>query len=194
MAVLTAQRQERGKRRAADLEKLQLAVLAFRSHLIHHRSRASVREHYDEDFLPDLVIENFVEEVVNSSLSQGDRRQEAIRRALERLAGDKRVRMAEDIGLATAKLKSSNDPDDQVKRQDARLGWFQQNYLEPGIVDLSGVLDMLSHRPSRSTRHDAALEEVDSLLKAVGIKRLGLKGRHPLPDVASLPDPDRASS
>ncbi len=194
MAVLTAQRQERGKRRAADLEKLQLAVLTFRSHLVHHRSRASVREKYDTDFLPDSVIENFVEEVVNSSLSQGCRRQEAIRTALVLIAGDMRVRMAEDIGLATAKLKDTNLKEEAVKRQDARLGWHQQNYVLTGLVDVSGVLDRLSQNPSVGVLHDAALKEVDGLLKAVGIKRLGLKGRRPLPNAASLPDPNYTSS
>ncbi|MEW1659757.1 hypothetical protein [Streptomyces sp. NPDC093707] len=194
MAVLTSQRQERGKRRAADLEKLQVAVLDFRSHLVHHRSRAALRQRYDQDFLPDLLVENFVEEVVNSSLSQEGRRQEAIRNALVRIAGDMRVRMAEEIGLATAKLKDSEDVDDAIKRQDARLGWHQQNYVVTGLVDTSGVLDQLSQSPHLGELHDAALKEVDGLLKVIGIKRLGLKGRRPLPDAASLPDPDYTST
>ncbi|SNX56052.1 hypothetical protein SAMN06272735_0492 [Streptomyces sp. TLI_55] len=194
MAVLTAQRQERGKRRATDLEKLQLAVLAFRSHLVHHRSRASVRREYDADFLPDVVIENFVEEVVNSSLSQEGRRQEAIRASLVRIAGDMRVRMAEEIGLAAAKLKQTKLEEDAIKRQDARLGWHQQNYVVPGLVDISGVLDRLSQNPNTDELYDAALKEVDALLKTVGIKRIGLKGRHPLPDAASLPDPNYVSN
>ncbi|MFI9249659.1 hypothetical protein [Streptomyces sp. NPDC053069] len=190
MAVLTAQRQERGKRRAADLEKLQLAILTFRSHLVHHRSRANIRQRFDVDFLPDLLIENFVEEVVNSALSQTGRRQEAVRRGLVRIAGDMRVRMAEDIGLATAKLKDSQDPLDATKRQDARLGWHQQNYVITGLVDTSGVLDRLSQSPHLAELHDAALKEVDGLLRSVGIKQLGLRGRRPLPDAGSLPDPD----
>ncbi|MBN0044683.1 hypothetical protein JS756_11300 [Streptomyces actuosus] len=193
-AVLVSQRQERGKRRAADLDRLQLAVLTFRSHLVHHQSRAAVRQRYDVDFLPDLVIENFVEEIVNSSLSQPGRRQKAVRAALVRIAGDMRVRMAEDIGLATSRLKDSTERDDQIKRQDARAGWHQQNYVVTGLVDTSGVLDKLSQSPHLRELHEAALREVDGLLKAVRIKRLGLKGRRPLPDAASLPDPQYVRS
>ncbi|MFF3467354.1 hypothetical protein [Streptomyces sp. NPDC002619] len=37
---------------------------------------------------------------------------------------------------------------------------------------------------------DTALKEVDGLLRAVSIKRLGLRGRRPLPAADSLPDPD----
>jgi hypothetical protein len=193
-AVLVSQRQERGKRRAADLDKLQSAVLTFRSHLVHHRSRAAVRQRYDTDFLPDPVIENFVEEIVNSSLSQPERRQKAVRAAMLRIAGDMRVRMAEDIGLATARLKDSTERDDQIKRQDARAGWQQQNYVVTGLVDTSGVLDKLSQSPHLGELHEVALRQVDELLKAVGIKRLGLKGRRPLPDAASLPDPQYVRS
>ncbi|MFJ6539127.1 hypothetical protein ACIQMP_00660 [Streptomyces sp. NPDC091385] len=190
LATLIAQRQERGKRRAADLESLQSTVLLFRSHLMHHRSRAAVRQRYDVDFLPDLVIENFVEEVVNSSLSQTGRRQRAIRRAMVQIAGDMRVRMAEEIGLATARFKDSETADDALKRQDARLGWYQQNYVVTGLVDVSGVLGRLSQSPHLHELHDSALKEVDDLLRAASIKRLGLRGRRPLPDADSLPDPD----
>ncbi|MER6026253.1 hypothetical protein [Streptomyces sp. NPDC001851] len=190
MAVLTSQRQERGKQRAADLEKLRITALTFRSHLVHHRSRAAVRQRYDADFLPDPLIENFVEEVVNSALSQTGRRQKAIRHAMVRIAGDMRVRMAEEIGLATAKFKDSESTEDAIKRQDARMGWYQQNYVVTGLVDVSGVLSRLSQNPHLRELHDTALKEVDGLLRAVSIKRLGLRGRRPLPDAGSLPDPD----
>ncbi|MFI6050408.1 hypothetical protein ACIBCO_09985 [Streptomyces violascens] len=189
MALLTAQRQERGKRRAADFERIQSAALTFRSHLVHHRARASVRQRYDVDFLPDLLVENFVEEVVNSSLSQTNRRQRAIRSSLVGIAGEMRVRMAEEIGLATAKLKGSEDMEDQIKRQDARLGWHQQNYVTPGLVDVPKALDRLSQSPHLVELHDAAVSELDGLLKAVKIRRVGLKGRQPLPDAATLPEP-----
>ncbi|MEU6475307.1 hypothetical protein ABZ858_00175 [Streptomyces sp. NPDC047017] len=190
LATLIAQRQERGKRRAADLDNLKSTVLLFRSHLVHHRSRAAVRQRYDVDFLPDPVIENFVEEVVNSALSQPGWRQWLIRRAMARIAGDMRVRMAEEIGLATARFKNSETADDAQKRQDARLGWHQQNYVVTGLVDVSGVLGRLSQSPHLRELHDTALREVDGLLRAVGIARLGLRGRRPLPDADSLPDPD----
>ncbi|MFE2971928.1 hypothetical protein ACFXKC_51915 [Streptomyces sp. NPDC059340] len=106
------------------------------------------------------------------------------------IAGDMRVRMAEEIGLATAKFKDSGSADDATKRQDARAGWYQQNYVVTGLVDVSGVLG----RPAVSSHlrelQDTAVKEVDGLLRADSIKRLGLRGRRPLPAADSLPDPD----
>jgi hypothetical protein len=188
-AVLTAERQERGKRRAADRQVLQQTVREFQSHLAHHRARARTRQRYDPDFLPDPRIEEFVEDVVNASLSQPRWRQRRIRKCLVAVAGDLRVRMAEDIGLSNAKLRSSREVEGVTARQDARLGWYTENYLIPGVADTSGLLARLAQRPQLSELHGKTEEAVRKLLRVAGVARTGLAGRRPIPSADDLPDP-----
>ncbi|MFF4285704.1 hypothetical protein ACFY0R_10295 [Streptomyces sp. NPDC001633] len=63
-----------------------------------------------------------------------------------------------------------------------------------GFPELTIVEDMLSRSPHLGELRETALREVDGLLKSVGIKCLGLKGRRPLPYSASLPDPQYVRS
>lgn len=116
------------------------------------------------------------------------RKQKRIRSALVNVVGEQRVRMAEDIGLANARLRASeNSWTQSMGWQEARMGWWTEHYVVAGIVDVSGILDKLRSDARSDGLLEEAVRRVDYLLRAVGVRHVGLAGRKPLPSPEELP-------
>ncbi|MEU0808182.1 hypothetical protein [Streptomyces sp. NPDC005970] len=175
LAVYVAQRQERGKLRAADLDALRSYIAQRLSHLALHWHRYSVTKSFPGQFLKSGSQDAMAVELVRLSLRLSKRQQRRIRRQLIVIFGELTVTCAEEFAMTPASdgthaLKTeSSEVGRQMIPTEAWQGAAVSKMEQLGDRSIgSGSLRAFADAMAEASKYDAVRRDFEALLKMVG--------------------------
>ncbi|MFD5634513.1 hypothetical protein ACFWJM_10270 [Streptomyces sp. NPDC127077] len=175
LAGYVAQRQERGKLRAADLDALRSYIAQRLSHLALHWHRYSVTKSFPGQFLQSGSQDAMAVELVRLSLRLSKRQQQRIRRQLVVIFGELTVICAEELAMTPV-----FDGTQGAVAEPSKVGWQMipteawQGVAVSKLEHLgdrgvgSGSLRAFADSMTEASKYDAVRRDFEALLRMVG--------------------------
>ncbi|MFI1536508.1 hypothetical protein [Streptomyces anandii] len=175
LAGYVAQRQERGKLRAADLDALRSYIAQRLSHLALHWHRYSVTKSFPGQFLKISSQDAMAVELVGLCLRLSQRQQRRIRKQLVVIFGELTIACAEELAM-TPGFDGTHAPVTKPSEVGWQMipseAWQGVTFSKMGQLDDrsigGGSLRAFADAMTEASKYDAVRRDFEALLKMVG--------------------------
>ena len=175
LAGYVAQRQERGKQRAADLEALRSYIAQRLSHLALHWHRYSATKSFPGQFLKSGSQDAMAVELVRLCLRLSQRQQRRIRKQLVVIFGELTITCAEELAMtpafdgAHAPVTEPSKVGWQIIPAEAWQGAAVSKMEQLGDRGVGGgSLRAFADSMTEASKYDAVRRDFEALLRMVG--------------------------